>query len=406
VSDATLDQLRQDALQKRINGVAGGLRVAWSTRDIARLADHIRSAPAEKILRDVPAVARKRVPNIAAARKKFSVVVRDVQADDRSFAFVISSQIADLAGDIITVAGLDFSDFLRNPAVLNSHDSSSMPIAVSTRPALAGTSLTAIAKFPEPGISDASDQVAAALGAELVKGASIGFVPVKWSFTKDPARPFGVDFEQSRLLEWSVCAVPCNPDCLMLGAVALGKFARRSSQGADDVPDDGSNWQCNASGALPLDISDDPFDAAVAKSALIKHCSPQGMISDQAADYFLATDVSAPWDEGSYSFPFCRVTNAGVVAAKVGWRLSLAEMEKSNIANLPLTDARAVCDGLEDRLGQAIATEARRREARALAAKARSLAASIGDDMPLTREQRLAEARNFRRAVMDLNRGD
>jgi len=43
--------------------------------------------------------------------------------------------------------------------------------------------------------------------------------------------------------------------------------------------------------------------------------------------------------------------------------------------------------------------DARRREARVLAAKARSIIASIPDDAPQTRDERLAEARDFRRAA-------
>ena len=223
-----IDHLRDDALLKRINGIPGGLRIVWSTKDIARLTDHIRSAPANMLHRDVPAVARKPAgSSVAAARRKFSTVVRDIQPGDRDFAFVISSQAVDLAGDVVIPTGIDVSDFLKNSGVLNAHDSQAMPIAVSTAPAVTGTSVTAVATFPAPGISGPSDQVAAALRAGLAKGASIGFVPVKWTFTKDPDRPFGVDFQEVRLLEWSVCSVPCNPDCLMIGAVAAGKSSTR-----------------------------------------------------------------------------------------------------------------------------------------------------------------------------------
>ena len=77
--------------------------------------------------------------------------------------------------------------------------------------------------LPAPGISDDSDEIAAAIRAQLVRGASVGFVPLSWSFAKDPARPLGVDFKSVRLLEWSVCAVPCNPSCLLVGAVSGGK---------------------------------------------------------------------------------------------------------------------------------------------------------------------------------------
>jgi HK97 family phage prohead protease len=76
----------------------------------------------------------------------------------------------------------------------------------------------AVATFPDVGVSSDSDAVAAAIRNGLVRGASVGFTPVRWSLSKDPARPFGVNFEQITLHEWSVCSVPCNQDCLFIGA--------------------------------------------------------------------------------------------------------------------------------------------------------------------------------------------
>jgi hypothetical protein len=41
-----------------------------------------------------------------------------------------------------------------------------------------------------------------------------------------------------------------------------------------------------------------------------------------ARDYFLAVDISAPFDASSYQFPFCRASGGDIVASKVGWRQS------------------------------------------------------------------------------------
>ena len=83
----------------------------------------------------------------------------------------------------------------------------------------------AVAKFPRPGISADSDRVAAAIRGGLTRGASIGFVPLKWSFTKDPARPMGISFHAVKMIEFSTCSIPCNSDCLLIGAVSGGKAA-------------------------------------------------------------------------------------------------------------------------------------------------------------------------------------
>jgi hypothetical protein len=156
-----------------------------------------------------------------ASLAKIGIELRssDLSADDNPL-FIISSKRVDLMGDSIDTANVDAADFAKNPSVLDSHDSSKPPVAVSTRPWLSGDKLLAIARFPKPGVSANADQVAAAVRARLMRACSIGFVPLKFSFSKDQARPMGVDFHAIKLLEWSICALPCNPDCLMIGSVS------------------------------------------------------------------------------------------------------------------------------------------------------------------------------------------
>jgi hypothetical protein len=234
MADATLELLRQDTITKRLNNV-GGNRVHWGAKDGAMIRDYVMSMSLNMFVRDVPLASRKLFDTGAAAvrRKLLSeqgTTIRDAHPTDRKFLFVISSDDVDLAGDVVTPSGIDFANFVKNPAVLNAHDSSTLPIASSASPVVSGKTVTAIAKFPRPDVSECSDQVAAALRGGLVKGASVGFVPLKWAFTKDPSRPFGVDFLQIRLLEWSVCAIPCNPACLLLGTVDGQSSSRSSSQ--------------------------------------------------------------------------------------------------------------------------------------------------------------------------------
>ena len=172
---------------------------------------------------------------------------------------------------------------MKNPAVLDSHDSSKPPVASSGRPFMSGDNVLAIPRFPKPGTSTNSDQIRTAANAGILRGISIGFIPLKWSLSKDPARPMGIDFHSIRLLEFSYCSLPMNPDCRVLGSVS-------------------SN----------------------------------------------ATSPPGPGD-----------------AAKM---------------------------------------DARRREARVLAARARALISAIDDEPAPTREQRMAEARNLRRIALEINR--
>jgi len=46
-----LDFLRQDALRKRVNGIAGGNRILWQDKDLIKIHDHVMSARPEQIIR-------------------------------------------------------------------------------------------------------------------------------------------------------------------------------------------------------------------------------------------------------------------------------------------------------------------------------------------------------------------
>ena len=212
---SSLDILRRDALDTRLKGIAGGNRILWSAKDVSLIRDYVMEQP-ECFFRKASAPARQD----PATRSASTAVVRDIQASDLNFLFEVSNNSVDRAGDSIDPNGIDTAEVARNPVVLNGHDSSVLPIASSSVPWVSGSSLMAVAKFPQPGVSPASDQVAAAIRAGLVKGASIGFIPVKWSFSKDPRRPMGINFASVRMLEYSCCSIPCNPGCLLIGPVS------------------------------------------------------------------------------------------------------------------------------------------------------------------------------------------
>src|SRR6266550_437151 len=106
--------------------------------------------------------------------------------------FCITSPTVDHQNDSVKAGAAQFDP--RNLPVLLSHQSENLPVARSSVPWMVDQLTLAIANFPAPGISPLSDQVAAMVQARQVKGASIGFIPVRYALSKDPARPFGVDF--------------------------------------------------------------------------------------------------------------------------------------------------------------------------------------------------------------------
>jgi len=393
--------IRQAVFTRRLSGGSNNIR--WSTKDAALIRQHV-DALSEKALLGVAEMKLfdSQNPSAAPSSVMAAHVLRTMNSSSLSWQFQISDGLTDLTLDQIAPNGWNLQNARSNLPVLLAHDSSTLPIAQSSIPWLrGGTALMANAAFPQPGISAVSDQVRAMVAAGVLRGASVGFIPGQFKFSKDPARPLGIDFLSGHILtEWSLCAVPCNPRCQVVGPSSSDKSARRRNIPVDNVPaQDESEWECHAIGTMPIDFSDDAFNATAAKAALLARFSPAGTITDEARDYFLAVDISAPLDASSYKFPFCRAADGAIVASKTGWRQSFAALEQSNMPSIVIGEARSLVDKLEARLGE-VKTADRRREARAFAAKVRSVGASISDRVPMTREQRIAEASSFRRAAM------
>ena len=224
-----LDLLRRDALAQRLKGIGGGKRIHWTATHRKLLSDSIMSAPAsafrgtdeKKKYASRSSLSELRVKLLADGTL---TAVKD--GSSSAYTFVINSDSVDLEGDVIPPKAIDLSIFARNPVVTLSHDTQSPPIATSSLPRVIGNSLVADASFPAPGVSARSDEVRALVGGGHLKGASIGFIPVKFAISKDPDRQFGLNFSEVRLLEFAICSVPCNSDCLLIGAAATSRSAR------------------------------------------------------------------------------------------------------------------------------------------------------------------------------------
>jgi hypothetical protein len=231
-----LDILRKDAFRKRVHGVAGGNRILWGEKDIIDIHNHVMSVKMEQIIAPTRPTETKSLgaSNVdKASLAKIGIELRDFSPDDLAFLGLITNKTVDHVNDSMDPRCVDDSVFAKNGAVLDTHDSSKPPVATSGRPFMSGDNLLAIFRFPKPGTSSNSDQIAAAVRARLTRGLSIGFLPLKWSFTKDPSRPLGVDFHAIRLLEFSTCSLPMNPDCYILGSVANNQSAPSDGKTAD-----------------------------------------------------------------------------------------------------------------------------------------------------------------------------
>jgi hypothetical protein len=219
-----LDFLRNAALDRRVKGMSGGLRIFFSPKHEAQLRRDIWELP-EKVLL-AAAEAKPLDPQLAAASSA-PVIQRAMNSTALTWLFKISSEAPDLCLDVIKLAGWDCkTSYSNNRPVFFCHDSGVLPVGQSSAPYPSGNALMANVTFPEPGTSAMSDQVRAMVAAGILRGASVGFIPGQFKLSRDPARPLGIDFTSGHILtEWSLCGIPCQPSCLVVGPTSSGKSA-------------------------------------------------------------------------------------------------------------------------------------------------------------------------------------
>ena len=224
--DDTVLGIRQDVFTRRLNG--GSNHIKWSAEDAARIRLHIWELSEKNLLRAAEVkLLDSQNPSAAPSSVMEAHVLRSMNSGALSWQVQISNGSTDLMLDQINPSGWNLRNVGNNCPVLLAHDSSTLPVGQSSMPWLrSGTALMANVAFPAPGISAVSDQVRAMVAAGVLRGASVGFLPGQFKFSKDPARPLGIDFLSGHTLtEWSLCAVPCNPSCLVVGPTSSGKSA-------------------------------------------------------------------------------------------------------------------------------------------------------------------------------------
>jgi HK97 family phage prohead protease len=112
-------------------------------------------------------------------------------------------------GHVIVQAGLDLTNYRKNPIVLFQHQPD-CPVATATAIGFDGDKLVAKIEFAPIGVSQLADQVRALVKSGVLKGVSIGFDP-KETEPLDKAKPRGGQrITKSELLEISFVSIPAD----------------------------------------------------------------------------------------------------------------------------------------------------------------------------------------------------
>ena len=156
-------------------------------------------------------VKRKAAPTDIAVVKGCIAEVKGIKGQD-NFTFTISTESVDRDKDVISVAGWDLTSYKQNPVVLWAHDYKSLPLGTSKSITPSKGGLTATMQFVPKDVYPFADTVRQMVELGILRAASVGFKPLKYSYNEDRK---GVDVSESELLEWSIVPVPANADCLV-----------------------------------------------------------------------------------------------------------------------------------------------------------------------------------------------
>lgn len=146
-----------------------------------------------------------------------------VVAEDDTILFTLSTPTVDRDQDTVSLSGWDLEAFKRNPVVLWAHDQRSPPIGRCTEISVTATALVGRVKFvPEdmPVVGPLAEMARRMVLEGFLSAVSVGFRPVEFAFTDDPARDGdgwfpGIDFQRQELLEFSIVPVPANAEALV-----------------------------------------------------------------------------------------------------------------------------------------------------------------------------------------------
>ena len=158
------------------------------------------------------------IPAEIGVRKQFIAEVKSEDDAARKLSFTISTESIDRDGDKIALDGWRLENYKKNPVVLWAHDYRRPPVGKSTEIWTENGKLKSVTEFvpsDNPATGKFAEGIYQLYKQGFMSATSVGFRPIKWAWTEDTDRKFGIDFEETELLEYSVVPVPANAEALI-----------------------------------------------------------------------------------------------------------------------------------------------------------------------------------------------
>jgi HK97 family phage prohead protease len=133
----------------------------------------------------------------------------------RKVRFVFSNGDVDRMGDVLSPQGWQLDEYLKNPVVLWAHDAAQPPIGRASDVRVEGGQLKGTVEFADADTYPFADTIYRLVKGGWINACSVGFQPLDHTFSRDPDRPYGVDFHAQSLMEVSIVPVPALGSALV-----------------------------------------------------------------------------------------------------------------------------------------------------------------------------------------------
>lgn len=155
-----------------------------------------------------------------ATRAYAAFEVKALENNRRTFSGWATTPALDRMGDTIDPAGVKYA----NPLALLHGHAHSLPIgsAIFKSPTKKGVEFSAeipVVSEEYPSLKDRVDTAWGELKYGLVRAVSIGFRPVKWSYTDQ-----GVDYQEIEVYELSTVAIPALPEAVITAVKSMSSL--------------------------------------------------------------------------------------------------------------------------------------------------------------------------------------
>jgi hypothetical protein len=331
---------------------------------------------------DPEAGNRARGPAMAGARfLRFAIAAPiSLRAEgDRTVDHIFSDESVARDGHTIATAGWKLDNFLKNPVYLWAHDSSSPPIGRVTRIVPDGALLRATVQYATADEYPFADTIFRLTKGGYINASSVSWLPIKWRYATDKARPGGVDFLEQELLEASAVPLPALASALVTArsmgidtqpifdwasrALDIGGFAvlprreleilRKESRMATARAKKAEDWKVGAARDLPVSDKDGWDGPAAAKRMLDAATKDDKIDAAEAKRGFLLYDSANPDLRGSYKEPFADLVDGKLTAIAGGVRAAAQRLPQvEGVGDEVLASARKVLDAYEKKLGK------------------------------------------------------